>query len=152
MWVASTSKGKQLPKLSTLLTKAYAKILHNPIIAVDLTNFQAPQFTIFGEVGKPGQYQLRYDTTVSQAIAIGGGFLPSAKSQVFSCIGYLRLGGGEEIQPKGHRARQERDGGCPPSARRHDFCARRRLLRISDAMFPIVLALALVPWLSRIPF
>jgi polysaccharide export outer membrane protein len=34
-------------------------------------------------VGKPGQYDLRYDTTVSEAIAIAGGFTPQAKTQVF---------------------------------------------------------------------
>lgn len=76
-------EGQTTPQIVESLTKAYAKILHNPIIGVDLTNFQAPQFTVLGEVGKPGQYALRYDTTVSQGIAIGGGFLPSAKYQVF---------------------------------------------------------------------
>jgi polysaccharide biosynthesis/export protein len=76
-------QGQTTPQVVDTLTKAYSKILHNPIIGVDLTNFQAPQFTVLGQVGRPGQYQLRYDTTVSQAIAIGGGFLPSAKTQVF---------------------------------------------------------------------
>ena len=76
-------EGQTTPQIVDSLTKAYSKILHNPIIGVDLTNFQAPQFTVLGEVGKPGQYPLRYDTTVSQGIAIGGGFLPSAKYQVF---------------------------------------------------------------------
>jgi polysaccharide export outer membrane protein len=33
-------------------------------------------------VGKPGQYDLRYDTTVSEAIGIAGGFTPQAKTQV----------------------------------------------------------------------
>jgi len=76
-------EGLTTPQIVERLTKAYSNILHNPIIGVDLTNFQAPQFTVLGEVGKPGQYPLRYDTTVSQGIAIGGGFLPSAKYQVF---------------------------------------------------------------------
>src|SRR5262249_26461110 len=53
------------------------------IIAVDLTNFQPPQFTILGQVGKPGQYPLRTETTLSEAVAVGGGFLPTAKSQGF---------------------------------------------------------------------
>ena len=76
-------EGQTTPQIVDSLTRAYSKILHNPIIGVDLTNFQAPQFTVLGEVGKPGQYPLRFDTTVSQGIAIGGGFLPSAKYQVF---------------------------------------------------------------------
>lgn len=76
-------QGQTTPEIVETLHKAYAKILHDPIIAVDLTNFQNSQFTIFGQVWKPGQYQLRYDTTVSQAIAIGGGFTSAAKSQAF---------------------------------------------------------------------
>jgi polysaccharide export outer membrane protein len=76
-------QGQTTPQIVESLTKAYANILHNPIIGVDLTNFQASQFTVLGEVSKPGQYPLRFDTTVSQGIAIGGGFLPSAKYQVF---------------------------------------------------------------------
>lgn len=76
-------QGQTTPQIIETLTKAFAKILHDPIIGVDLTNFQESQFTVLGEVGKPGQYHLRYDTTISQGIAISGGFLPSAKSQVF---------------------------------------------------------------------
>jgi len=76
-------QGETVPEIIETLKTSYAKTLHDPIINVDLTNFQKPQFTVLGEVGKPGQYELRYDTTVSQAIAIGGGFLPSAKTQVF---------------------------------------------------------------------
>ena len=76
-------QGQTTSEIVDTLAKAYVKILHDPIIAVDLTNFQAPQYTVFGQVGKPGQYQLRYDTTVTQAIAVGGGFLPTAKTRVF---------------------------------------------------------------------
>jgi polysaccharide biosynthesis/export protein len=76
-------QGQTTAQIVDTLTKASSKILHDPIIAVDLTNFQAPQFTVTGQVGKPGQYQLRYDTTVTQAIAVGGGFLPNAKASVF---------------------------------------------------------------------
>lgn len=76
-------QGKTVAEIVGLLKTAYAKILHDPIIAVDITNFQAPQFTVSGQVGKPGQYPLRIDTTVSEGIAVGGGFLPTAKTQVF---------------------------------------------------------------------
>jgi protein involved in polysaccharide export with SLBB domain len=76
-------QGQTTPQLVETLKKAYAKILHDPIIAVDLKNFQTPEYTIFGQVGRPGKYQLRRDTTISQAIAIGGGLLPSAKYQAF---------------------------------------------------------------------
>jgi len=76
-------QGQTVPEIVEALKKAYAKILHDPIIAVDITNFQHPQFVVSGQVGKPGQYDLRTDITVSEAIAVGGGFLPTAKSQVF---------------------------------------------------------------------
>ena len=54
-----------------------------PIIDVDLKDFQKPYFVALGQVGKPGQYDLRYDMTVTEAIAIAGGFLPTGKTQVF---------------------------------------------------------------------
>jgi len=76
-------KGETIPQIVDALTKLYSKTMHNPIVSVNVTNFQPPQFTVNGQVGKPGQYDLRRDTTVSEAIAIGGGFLPTAKTQVF---------------------------------------------------------------------
>jgi len=76
-------QGETVAEITETLKGAYAGILHNPIISVDLTNFQVPEFTVNGQVGKPGQYPLRTPTTVSEAIAVGGGFLPSAKYQVF---------------------------------------------------------------------
>lgn len=76
-------QGLTLPSLINALKKAYSKILHDPIIDVDLVDFQKPFFTVLGQVGKPGQYDLRYDLTVSQAIAVAGGLAPTAKSQVF---------------------------------------------------------------------
>jgi len=76
-------QGQTASEIIETLRKAYAHTLHNPIIAVDVTNFQKPRFTILGHVGRPGEYELRYNITVSQAIAIGGGFLTSAKSQAF---------------------------------------------------------------------
>lgn len=72
-----------VPEVAEALKKAYSKILHDPIIDVDLTSFQQPFFTVTGQVGKPGQYDLRHDTTVSEAIGIAGGFTPQAKTQIF---------------------------------------------------------------------
>jgi protein involved in polysaccharide export with SLBB domain len=63
--------------------KAYAGTLHDPIVDLDLADFQKPFFTVLGQVGKPGQYDLRYDITVTQAIAVAGGFAAAGKTQVF---------------------------------------------------------------------
>jgi polysaccharide export outer membrane protein len=76
-------EGMTLPEVVEALKKAYAGVLHDPIIHVDLVDFQRPFFLVSGQVGKPGQYDLRHDTTVSEAIAIAGGFASTAKTQVF---------------------------------------------------------------------
>lgn len=75
--------GLTVPEIVEVLKQAYSKILHDPIIDVDLTDFQKPYFVVTGQVGKPGQYDLRHNTTVSEAIAIAGGFTPQAKTQIF---------------------------------------------------------------------
>jgi polysaccharide export outer membrane protein len=62
--------------------RAYSSTLRDPIVDVDLKDFQKPFFVVSGQVTKPGQYDLRYDTTVSEAIAVAGGFNPEAKTQV----------------------------------------------------------------------
>jgi polysaccharide biosynthesis/export protein len=72
-----------VPEVAEAIKKAYSGTLHDPIIDVDLVDFQKPYFLVSGQVGKPGQYDLRHDTTVSEAIAIAGGFAPTAKTQVF---------------------------------------------------------------------
>lgn len=71
-----------VPEAVDAIKKAYAGILHDPIIDVDLTDFQKPYFVVLGQVGKPGQYDLRHDTTITQAIAVAGGFSPTAKTQL----------------------------------------------------------------------
>lgn len=74
--------GLTVPEAVEAIKKAYAGVLHDPIIDVDLTDFQKPYFVVLGQVGKPGQYDLRYDMTVTQAVAVAGGFSPTAKTQL----------------------------------------------------------------------
>lgn len=76
-------QGLTVAELVPLLKKAYDGVLHNPIINVDVKDFQKPFFTISGQVGKPGQYDLRSDINVAEALAIAGGMTPTAKTQVF---------------------------------------------------------------------
>lgn len=76
-------EGLTVPELIEAIKKAYASVLHDPIVDVDLADFQKPLFTVLGQVAKPGQYPLRSDITVTQAIAVAGGFAPTAKTQVF---------------------------------------------------------------------
>jgi polysaccharide export outer membrane protein len=75
--------GETVPSATERLRTAYQKILTNPSISIVLKDFNKPYFTVNGEVGKPGKYELRADTTVTEGVAEAGGFLPSAKhSQV----------------------------------------------------------------------
>jgi polysaccharide export outer membrane protein len=75
-------QGMTVPDITDAVKKAYGKILHDPIIDVDLKDFQKPFFVVSGQVTKPGQYDLRYETTVSEAIAVAGGLAPTAKTQI----------------------------------------------------------------------
>ena len=72
-------EGKSLPELSEALHKAYGSFLHDPIINIEMKDFEKPYFTAGGEFGKPGKYELRGDTTVAEAVAIAGGFTDKAK-------------------------------------------------------------------------
>jgi polysaccharide export outer membrane protein len=76
-------EGKKLPELEDALRGAYAALLHDPEVTVVLKDYDRPYFVATGEVTKPGKYELRGDTTVTEALAIAGGFNGQAKkSQV----------------------------------------------------------------------
>jgi polysaccharide biosynthesis/export protein len=76
-------EGLTLPELQAALRKAYAGILHDPEITIVLKDFDKPYFIASGEVSRPGKYELRGDTTVTEALAMAGGFNGQAKhSQV----------------------------------------------------------------------
>jgi polysaccharide biosynthesis/export protein len=75
--------GKTVPQLRDLLRTAYARILHDPVINIVLKDFEKPYFIAGGQIGHPGKYDLREDITLTEAIAIAGGFTGSSKhSQV----------------------------------------------------------------------
>jgi polysaccharide biosynthesis/export protein len=76
-------QGDTVPEAVDAIKHAYVGILHEPIITVDVEDYQKPYFTVSGQVAKPGQYNLRTDTTVAEAVAVAGGLSDSAKSQVF---------------------------------------------------------------------
>ena len=76
-------EGDTLPELRRSVQSAYEKILANPVISVELKDFQRPYFMVLGQVGRPGKYDLRGITTVSEAVALAGGFTAQSKhSQV----------------------------------------------------------------------
>src|ERR1017187_7125308 len=76
-------EGQTVPELTETVKAAYAKTLHDPVIAIALKDFEKPYFIASGQVAKPGKYDLRSDLTVTEAVAIAGGFNDKAKhSQV----------------------------------------------------------------------
>jgi polysaccharide biosynthesis/export protein len=75
--------GETVPELNATIRTAYNKILNDPLVSITLKDFEKPYFIADGQVGKPGKYELRGDTTLTEAIAMAGGFQDSAKhSQV----------------------------------------------------------------------
>jgi polysaccharide biosynthesis/export protein len=65
------------------IQEAYGKILHDPIVTLELKDFNKPYFTVTGQVHKPGKFDLRGYTSATEAVAMAGGFTEAAKhSQV----------------------------------------------------------------------
>jgi polysaccharide export outer membrane protein len=77
------AEGLTLPQISDALRRAYLETLHDPEVTVILKDFEKPYFIATGEVTRPGKYELRTETTVTDAVAMAGGFTRQAKhSQV----------------------------------------------------------------------
>ncbi len=71
--------GKTVPELRESLHAEYGKILHDPVINVVVKDFEKPYFIAGGELVHPGKYDMRSDTTVTEAVAIAGGFTEKSK-------------------------------------------------------------------------
>ncbi len=77
------AQGLNMEQFTQAVQKAYRGYLHDPQVAASLKDFERPYFIVGGEVGKPGKYELRSDTTVAEAVQIAGGLTPQSKhSQV----------------------------------------------------------------------
>jgi polysaccharide export outer membrane protein len=72
--------GQTIPEASATIRAAYANVLDRPAIAIMLKDFEKPYFVAGGWVDKPGKYDLRGETTLSQAIQIAGGLKDGAKA------------------------------------------------------------------------
>ena len=76
-------EGQTVPELTANLKAAYSRILHDPVVTVVLKDFEQPYFIASGQVTKPGKYDLRGPITVTEGVALAGGFNNNAKhSQV----------------------------------------------------------------------
>jgi len=78
-----TVVGQTIPELTQTLRMAYSKMLNDPLIVVVLKDFEKPYFVADGQVAHPGKYDMRGTVTLTEAVAIAGGFTEAAKhSQV----------------------------------------------------------------------
>jgi polysaccharide export outer membrane protein len=76
-------EGLTVAGLKDLVRQTYAPTLRDPEVSVILKDFERPFFFAGGQVGHPGKYELRSPTTVSQAVAVAGGFTEQSRhSQV----------------------------------------------------------------------
>src|SRR5437867_8366531 len=87
-----------VPELSEKLRSEYSAILRDPVVTVELKEFEKPYFVVSGEVERPGRYELRSDTTATQALAMAGGGKDRAKYS--EAVIFRRLPeGGVESRP-----------------------------------------------------
>jgi polysaccharide export outer membrane protein len=61
------------------VNEAYMPFVRDPVFTAVLKEFEKPYFVAAGEVTKPGRYELRGATTLTQAIAYAGGATGHAK-------------------------------------------------------------------------
>lgn len=73
------AQGTTVPEMEEAVRRAYRDTLNDPEITILIKDFDKPSFIAGGEVGRPGKYELRSDTTVTAAVAIAGGFTAQAR-------------------------------------------------------------------------
>jgi polysaccharide export outer membrane protein len=78
-----SAQGLTLVEFSDTVRRSYQGYLHDPQVTMALKEFEHPSFIVGGEVSRPGKYELRTDTTVTEAVELAGGLTTQAKhSQV----------------------------------------------------------------------
>lgn len=73
------AQGRTLPQFRAEVNEAYMPFVRDPVFTAVLKEFEKPYFVAAGEVSKPGRYELRGATTLTQAIAYAGGATDHAK-------------------------------------------------------------------------
>ena len=73
------AEGLTVTELRDSIRQAYATTLHDPEVTIALKDFDKPYFIATGAVARPGKYELRGDSTVTEGIALAGGFTEQAK-------------------------------------------------------------------------
>jgi polysaccharide biosynthesis/export protein len=84
------AQGRTVAQLKEDVLAAYSAFVREPVFTIALKEFEKPYFLANGEVQKPGRYELRGATTLTQAVAIAGGFTRGAHTA--KVVLYRRFG------------------------------------------------------------
>jgi polysaccharide export outer membrane protein len=71
--------GMSLDKATEVIKAKASLRLNKPEITLTLKEFVKPHFTVYGEVSRPGVYDIHGSVTVLQAIALSGGVRDTSK-------------------------------------------------------------------------
>jgi polysaccharide export outer membrane protein len=82
-------QGRTVAQIKADVTAAYERFVREPLVDVTLKEYEHPYFIAAGHVEKPGRYELRGATTVTQALAIAGG--PKTGARISRVTLYRRL-------------------------------------------------------------
>ena len=74
------AQGRTLPQFRAEVNEAYMPFVRDPVFTAVLKEFEKPYFIVSGEVSKPGKYELRGATTLTQGMALAGGQTDEAKT------------------------------------------------------------------------
>jgi polysaccharide export outer membrane protein len=74
------AQGRTVAQLREEVLAVYSEFVREPAFTVTLKEFEKPYFLANGEVHKPGRYELRGATTLTQALAIAGGLTHGANT------------------------------------------------------------------------
>ncbi len=76
--------GLTLAEVETAIARAYDEdYLRNPHVSIDVTDFRSQQFTLIGAVASPKVYSVSRQTTLLEAIAMGGGLGSEAGGTIY---------------------------------------------------------------------
>jgi protein involved in polysaccharide export with SLBB domain len=70
--------GMTIPQVNATLEQAYGQVLRNPQMETLVSQYNAAQVFVGGEVREPGAYPLKGNVNASRAVMIAGGLLPTA--------------------------------------------------------------------------
>jgi len=89
------AEGQTIPELTETIKTAYSTTLHDPVIAISPKDLEKPYFIATGQVERPGKYEIRSDLTVTEAVALAGGFTEKSKHSQVVLFRPLAQGGYE---------------------------------------------------------